>query len=299
MRLKESSFLLIGVKIQKRFLKSFAQQKSLRKLRAKQAANKKAASGKAGSKKTGAAAGAIAKNLTPQVPATEMAEAITESDTSKQSIKISNGLVDPNFVETIPEEESGHAGRIARAIEAGDDETGVTIMQMAAGLDTGDMLAVHKTPITEATTAGTLHDTLAEQGAAALVDVLNRLGALPATPQNDTQATYARMLDKQEAVIDWQQPAAIIARLVRAFVPWPVAHASLAGQNIRFWQATALETPSDGVPGEVIAADRQGIDIATGDGILRVAELQLPGKRRMAARDAVNGRNWVGQRFGT
>ncbi len=191
------------------------------------------------------------------------------------------------------------AAPIARAIEAGDRETGVTIMQMAAGLDTGDMLAVHKTPITEATTAGTLHDTLAEQGAAALVDVLNRLGGLPATPQNDTQATYAHMLDKQEAVIDWQQPAAIIARLVRAFVPWPVAHASLAGQDIRFWQATALETPSDGVPGEVVAADRQGIDIATGDGILRAAELQLPGKRRMAARDAVNGRNWVGQRFGT
>ncbi len=191
------------------------------------------------------------------------------------------------------------AAPIARAIEAGDRETGVTIMQMAAGLDTGDMLAVHKTPITEATTAGTLHDTLAEQGAATLVDVLNRLGELSATPQDDAQATYARMLDKQEAVIDWQQPAATIARLVRAFVPWPVAHASLAGQNIRFWQATALETPSDGVPGEVVAADRQGIDIATGDGILRVGELQLPGKRRMAARDAVNGRDWIGHRFGT
>jgi len=191
------------------------------------------------------------------------------------------------------------AAPIARAIEAGDDETGVTIMQMAAGLDTGDMLAVHKTPITEATTAGTLHDTLAEQGAAALVDVLNRLGELSATPQDDTQATYARMLDKQEAVIDWQQPAATIARLVRAFVPWPVAHAALDGQNIRFWQATALETPSDGRPGEVVAADRRGIDIATGAGILRVGELQLPGKRRMAARDAVNGRDWVGHRFGT
>lgn len=192
------------------------------------------------------------------------------------------------------------AAPIARAIEAGDAETGVTIMQMAAGLDTGDMLSVARVPITDTSTAGELHDQLAALGANALVDVLNQLpDGVRGVPQDSGQATYARMLDKQEALIDWQDSAVAIARRIRAFAPWPVAHSPLAGDSVRFWQAKACETgTSPAVPGEVVAADRRGIDIATGDGLLRVTELQLPGKRRMAAADAVNGREWVGERFG-
>lgn len=195
------------------------------------------------------------------------------------------------------------AAPIARAIQAGDSETGVTIMQMAAGLDTGPMLTVRRVPITAATTAGDLHDELAALGGMALAEVLDMLEAgLPATPQDDEQATYAAMLDKAEAAIDWQQQsAAQIARSVRAFVPWPVAHARLGGEAVRFWQAEALDqhqSDSTNTPaGQVVAATRTGIDIATANGLLRVTEIQLPGKRRMPAADAVNGRDWAGQQF--
>ncbi|MGN8159982.1 methionyl-tRNA formyltransferase [Salinisphaera sp. RV14] len=191
------------------------------------------------------------------------------------------------------------AAPIARAIEAGDAETGVTIMQMDVGLDTGDMLAVRRTPIDETTTAGDLHDVLADQGGAALVEVLDALpdGLTPAA-QDDGRATYAAMLDKAEAAVDWSQPAVRIARLVRAFSPWPVAHAELDGDRVRFWQAVSRDETAPAAPGAVIAAGRDGIDIATADGVLRVTELQLPGKRRMSAADAANGRAWIGVRFG-
>lgn len=191
------------------------------------------------------------------------------------------------------------AAPIARAIQAGDSETGVTIMQMAAGLDTGPMLSVHSVPIAPGANAGDLHDELAALGGRALAEVLARLPAgIEATPQDDQRATYAAMLDKAEAAIDWQDPAEHIARSVRAFAPWPVAHARLDGQAVRFWQADTLELPVAGAaPGTVIAASRDGIDIATGSGVLRVTEIQLPGKRRMSAGDAANGRQWTGQRF--
>ncbi|AWN14739.1 methionyl-tRNA formyltransferase [Salinisphaera sp. LB1] len=191
------------------------------------------------------------------------------------------------------------AAPIARAIEAGDAETGVTIMQMDVGLDTGDMLAVRRTPLDETATAGDLHDVLADQGSAALVDALDALpDGLTPVAQDDERATYAAMLDKAEAAIDWTQPAVRIARLVRAFSPWPVAHAELEGDRVRFWQAVSRDETTPAAPGTVIAAGRDGIDIATADGVLRVTELQLPGKRRMSAADAANGRAWVGVRFG-
>lgn len=191
------------------------------------------------------------------------------------------------------------AAPIARAILAGDRETGVTLMQMAAGLDTGPMIVRRAVPIDEDTTAGTLHDTLADLGARELSQVLDRLPeGITAEPQDDTQACYARRLDKGEAAIDWRLRADEIARAVRAFVPWPVAHARLDGQPVRFWQATAGPARNhDVAPGTVVAASPKGIDIATGAGTLRVQTLQLPGKKRMDAAAAVNGRDWVGCRF--
>lgn len=191
------------------------------------------------------------------------------------------------------------AAPIARAIEAGDLQTGVTIMRMAAGLDTGDMLATRQVAIDETITAGALHDSLAEQGGAALLEVLNALpDGVSAQPQDDAQATYATMLDKAEAAVDWSQSAADIARRVRAFSPWPVAHAEFNDGRLRLWQAISLDVATAAQPGTVVAAGRNGIDIATGSGVLRVTELQLPGKRRMNAAEAANGRDWVGVRFG-
>lgn len=187
------------------------------------------------------------------------------------------------------------AAPIARAIQAGDRQTGVTIMQMAAGLDTGAMLAKREVAIDEAMTAGDLHDQLAELGGPALVAVLDALpDGLQPEAQDDAQATYAHRLDKAEAAVDWQQSATDIARLIRAFAPWPVAHAGLDGQRLRLWQARALEQSSQARPGQVIAAGRDGIDVATGKGVLRITELQMPGRKRMQAADAANGRDWLG-----
>lgn len=191
------------------------------------------------------------------------------------------------------------AAPIARAILAGDRETGVTLMQMEAGLDTGPMLARRAVPIGPDTTAGELHDELAELGARELAALLPRLAqGVDAQAQDDSQACYARRLAKAEAAIDWQRSAVEIERAIRAFVPWPVAHATLDGQPVRFWRARALpESRSSAAAGTVTAATPAGIDIATGTGTLRVLELQLAGKRRMDAAAAVNGRDWLGQRF--
>ncbi|MES1927104.1 methionyl-tRNA formyltransferase [Salinisphaera sp. T31B1] len=191
------------------------------------------------------------------------------------------------------------AAPIARAILAGDSETGVTLMQMAAGLDTGPMIVRRAVPIDGDTTAGTLHDTLAEVGAKELADFLGQLpDGVHAEPQDESQACYAHRLDKAEAAIDWRRRADEIVRAVRAFVPWPVAHARLDGQPVRFWRATnAPATGDTAEPGTVVAASAKGIDIATGAGTLRIQELQLPGKKRMDAAAAVNGRDWVGRRF--
>ncbi|MES1929816.1 methionyl-tRNA formyltransferase [Salinisphaera dokdonensis CL-ES53] len=191
------------------------------------------------------------------------------------------------------------AAPIARAILAGDSETGVTLMQMEAGLDTGPMIVRRAVPIDGDTNAGVLHDRLADLGARELADLLGRLPeGVSAEPQDDAQACYARRLEKGEAAIDWRLRADEIARAVRAFVPWPVAHARLDGQPVRFWRAaTAPGEAGDAEPGTVVAASPKGIDIATGAGVLRVHELQLPGKKRMDAAAAVNGRDWVGCRF--
>jgi methionyl-tRNA formyltransferase len=184
------------------------------------------------------------------------------------------------------------AAPIQRAILAGDEESGITIMQMAAGLDTGPMLHTLKTPILQDDTGGTLHNRLADLGARALLESLGGIadGTLIAQPQNDDLATYAKKLEKGEACIDWTQPASQIDRQVRAFNPWPVAQCDYRGQIMRIWQSQPREeSASPGAkPGQVLVAGKAGIDVATGEGVLRILNLQMPGKRAMSATDFLN-----------
>lgn len=191
------------------------------------------------------------------------------------------------------------AAPIARAILAGDQETGVTIMRMARGLDTGDMLLQRALSIGEQETAGALHDRLADLGGELLGQALAGLaaGTLTATPQDDALASYAPRLTKAEAALDWSGEAGVLARAVRAFNPWPVAHGTLDGQPLRIWQASASDAPAGTAPGTIVAAGEAGIDVACGAGVLRIAELQWPGKRRVRAAEAARGRGLVGHCF--
>lgn len=189
------------------------------------------------------------------------------------------------------------AAPIQRAILAGDRETGVSIMQMDAGLDTGDVLLKRATPIAPDESAGALHDRLAELGAHALLEVLARLPDLKRVPQPAAGVTYADKLSKEEAVLDWRRPAAELARAVRAYNPWPVAHTLHQGKPLRVWRATVVGADA-GEPGTVLAAGRQGIDVATGAGVLRLLEVQPAGGKPVAAADFANGRRLAGARFG-
>jgi methionyl-tRNA formyltransferase len=182
------------------------------------------------------------------------------------------------------------AAPIQRSLLAGDTESGVTIMQMEAGLDTGPMLYTLKTPIHDHDTGGTLHDRLAVMGAEALLSTLPGLadGTLQGQLQDDELANYASKLEKQEGLIDWLRPAAEIERKVRAFNPWPVAQCRYGDKVMRIWQARALNQGCVAKPGEVLDSAKAGIDVATGDGVLRITQLQLPGKRAMSAAEFLN-----------
>jgi methionyl-tRNA formyltransferase len=178
------------------------------------------------------------------------------------------------------------AAPIQRAIEAGDTETGVTIMQMEAGLDSGPMIEVANTAISPRETAGSLHDKLAASGAQVIVEVLLRLArdrALPSTPQPATGVTYARKIARADAVIDWGRPAESIDRQIRAFNPVPGAAAAFAGGGVKVWRAEPVTVTGEFGAGHVCAVTKDGIDVACGQGALRLLELQPASGKRMTA----------------
>ena len=183
------------------------------------------------------------------------------------------------------------AAPIQRAIEAGDKRSGVCIMQMDEGLDTGPVLTRSETAIYPGETGGSLHDRLAEIGATALLECIRQLArGQPPRPvaQPETGVSYARKLDKGEARIDWSAPAELLERRIRAFNPWPVAWCMVASERTRVWNAQVLEGEAAEAPGTVLSADRDGIDIVTGRNILRLLEVQRPGKRRTRVADYLN-----------
>nr|WP_294866007.1 methionyl-tRNA formyltransferase [uncultured Pseudogulbenkiania sp.] len=189
------------------------------------------------------------------------------------------------------------AAPIQRALLAGDSETGITIMQMDVGLDTGAMLSVHPLPIAADETAATLHDRLAEAGARAIVDTLARLDEINPVVQPAEGVTYAQKLSKAEAEVDWSQPATDIARAIRAYNPVPGAFTRLAGEPLKLWLASAEE--GRGEPGTVLSADADGVRVAAGSGVVRLTQLQAAGGKRLAARDFVAGRpDLTGTRLG-
>ena len=199
------------------------------------------------------------------------------------------------------------AAPIQRAIQAGDTETGVTIMQMAAGLDTGDMLIKTHCPIGEQDSAADIHDRLAQQSGNALLQTLDLLHkkSLRAEKQNNALSCYAKKISKAEAQINWQQSAQQIHRNIRAFNPFPVAWTTWRGQALRIFQADYLSRPIDQnndpvkiyLPGEVVQESKEGIDVATSNGLLRIQSLQLPGGKRTTAAAFLNARSFNNGRF--
>ncbi|OMH39463.1 methionyl-tRNA formyltransferase [Motiliproteus sp. MSK22-1] len=184
------------------------------------------------------------------------------------------------------------AAPIHRSLIAGDTETGITIMQMDKGLDTGDMLLKRTCPITAEDSSGTLHDRLAEIGATALLEALGKIqsGTITAEAQDENLACYASKLLKAEGQINWTLSAEKLDRQIRGLNPWPVTYSQLNGERIRIWQAHLLEGQTDQRPGTIISADNDGLSVATGNGIIAVTSLQLPGKKQLFIADLLNAR---------
>ncbi|MGR5237346.1 methionyl-tRNA formyltransferase [Vibrio alfacsensis] len=184
------------------------------------------------------------------------------------------------------------AAPIQRSIWAGDAETGVTIMQMDIGLDTGDMLKIATLPIEASDTSASMYEKLAGLGPDALIDCLADIAAGKAKPvkQDDGLANYAKKLSKEEARINWSDDAAHIERCVRAFNPWPMSHFDAAENSIKVWQSRVAEQASDQPAGTIVQADKTGIYVATGNGVLILEQLQVPGKKAMSVQDILNSR---------
>lgn len=218
-------------------------------------------------------------------------------------IVVAYGLILPNSVLTTPRlgclnvhgsllPRWRGAAPIQRSIWAGDAETGVTIMQMNEGLDTGDMLSKVSCPISSDETSASLYDKLAQQAPLALVDTIKKLakGELQAEVQDESLANYAKKLSKTEALIDWTNDGAFIERCIRAFNPWPMSYFMLAGKAIKVHQASLLSIVSDKEIGSIISADKNGIQVVTGDGVLNLEIIQLAGKKAMPVQDILNSR---------
>ncbi|GAB1406717.1 methionyl-tRNA formyltransferase [Thermomonas brevis] len=219
-------------------------------------------------------------------------------------VVVAYGLILPQSVLDIPEHGCWNvhasllprwrgAAPIQRAIEAGDTRTGICLMQMEKGLDTGPVLLSQSLDIGPQETGGQLHDRLADLGAQVLADGLSLLRAtiqLPPKAQPEEGVTYAHKIDKAEARLDWRQPATALANKVRAFNPWPVAEAQLAGERVRIHGALALDEAHAAAPGSVLRAGRDGIDIACGEGVLRIRVLQRDGGKAITAADYLNAR---------
>ncbi|APW40237.1 methionyl-tRNA formyltransferase [Rhodoferax koreense] len=194
------------------------------------------------------------------------------------------------------------AAPIHRAVEAGDRETGVTIMQMDAGLDTGDMLLVESLPIAASDTTASLHDRLATLGGRLIVEALElaACGGLRAVPQPVEGVTYAHKIEKAEAAIDWALPAEVIVRRIHAFDPFPGAASVLAGESLKIWDASvsSLPRPADAKSGEIVAVTPKGIAVAAMDSVVNLIRVQRPGGKRLAVQDFVRGAGVsVGQNF--
>ena len=193
------------------------------------------------------------------------------------------------------------AAPIQRAILAGDADTGVTIMRMEPGLDTGPMLARTSIPIESRDTSETLHDKLAPLGGRMMFNLLEVLaaGAVPETAQPDTGVVYAAKIDKAEADIDWCDAAAAIERRVRAFNPWPVAQTRSHGQQLRIWASEVLDANGTrGPPGAVLAQSQAGVDVACGHGVLRLTRLQAPGRAQCAAAQFIQAQSLLNTLLG-
>ncbi|ROL67574.1 methionyl-tRNA formyltransferase [Pseudomonas vranovensis] len=182
------------------------------------------------------------------------------------------------------------AAPIQRAVEAGDNESGVTVMRMEAGLDTGPMLLKVSTPISASDTGGSLHDRLAAMGPPAVLEAVAGLaaGTLQGEVQDDSLATYAHKLNKDEARLDWSRPAVELERLIRAFNPWPICHSTLNGEALKVLGAN-LSTGS-GTPGEILSASKDGLIVACGEQALCLTRLQLPGGKALNFSDLFNSR---------
>lgn len=186
------------------------------------------------------------------------------------------------------------AAPIQRAIWAGDEQTGVTIMQMDEGLDTGDMLHISRCPISTTETSASLYTKLAELGPDALIETINKLanGEITPEPQNDELANYAKKLSKEEADIDWSMSALQIERNIRSFNPWPMCFTQMGGQTVKIHQAQVLLQSGD--PGQILSSDKNGVVVACGEHALCITQLQPQGKKPMAINDFLNGRSdWV------
>jgi methionyl-tRNA formyltransferase len=232
------------------------------------------------------------------------ARAAIQSAQADAMVVAAYGLILPQWVLTIPRLGCFNihasllprwrgAAPIHRAIEAGDSETGITIMQMDAGLDTGDMLLVEKLAILPGDTTASLHDRLAPLGGRLMVEALElaACGGLTPVRQPDQGVSYAHKIEKHEAAIDWRHSVALIERRIRAFNPFPAAASPVAGEILKIWEAAVLSgaAPAGALPGQIIAVSEQGVDVAAADGVLRLTRLQKPGGKALDAAGFLRG----------